>query len=103
MAAHTSLATLIRPVFQTLLLEVHGLLQRSADLPGDQQPEDNAPLLPQSPSPPLPTSTTESMRMQVKNEPNIVVENDDDKTSADVTPHQYTLTPTQKEPKHKTT
>ena len=67
MAAHTPLDTLIRPVFETLLLEVHGLLQRSADLPGDQQPGDNPPLLPQSPPLPLPPSIAGSTSTQVPN------------------------------------
>ena len=81
MAAHSSLEldTLIRPVFETLLLEVHSLLQRSTDLPGSQQPEDTTPLLHQSPSPPLPTPTTENMETQVNNEPKLAAEIDDDK------------------------
>ena len=102
MATHSlNLDTLIRPV-STLLLEVHRLLQRSTDLPGSQQPEDAPLLLHHSPSPPLPTPTTESMEAQVTNKPKPDAKIDDDKTLVNTTPHLYTLTNIHITPKQST-
>ena len=92
MAAHTPLDTLIRPVFENLLLEVHGLLQRSEDSPRDQQPGDNTPLLPQSPPIPLPPSSTGSSSTQVKNKPNLAGKNNVDKLPKSIIAHLTTIT-----------
>ena len=90
MAAHTLLDTLIRPVFENLLLEVHGLLQHTADPPRDQQLEDNSPLLSPHPPLPLPPSIAGSTSGKVKSKPNLIVENDSNKVPKNVIAYQST-------------